>query len=892
MTSEQVFASTPAHSTATASSTIATSTNDSIQSQQLDNNCIKQEKDDHHDITTPVTTNSTTNILKRQIEEQQQYTTNPNADNSATAANSVNGNSSRQNSNLDNTFKDSEENEQPEQHQDKKIKLDKNADGDTTSSKIPPEKEKEEEEEVVVDQNKSTGNIETAPADNSIVKTTNDATDNKEGTLEKKEEEEVKHNNNTSKIETATNANISPNQDKSKEQQEGEKKVQDQEETGDPTNVELEQKLPTVPAPAPPLEPDMNNLPEIPLPPHQAKQALTSIKAVKRLKDAVPFLKPVDIVALNIPFYYNYIKRPMDLGTMEKKLEVKAYATVEQFIADFNLMVDNCIKFNGPGSGIAQMARNIQASFEKHMLHMPSRELPKPKSSVSNTAVGNQKKNSRNGGDDLIVIRRVSGGNNGRPKREIHPPKTKDIYSEDIANTRPKTKKVIQELNFAKQVVKELMSKKYGNINFPFLEPVDAVALNCPDYFDYVKEPMDLGTVQSKLNNNKYETISDVEKDIKLIFHNCYTFNPEGTDVNVMGHRLEEIFNKRWAAKPTRPAGSTSNNATSAISSTGASNYLDGNENGGTDAADNGYESEDIDIDETLITNPAIQYLEQQLIKMKAELQKLKKQELEKIRKERRGAKNLAKNKRSTNGNSGRRKNVTTTSNTNNNSGTGGGSVTKKKNGVIRRRRSKNDNSSLSADRFKTVVTYDMKKIISEKINELSNEKLNAVVEIIKNSSPDHGNTNGDEYELDLDDLDNNTILTIYNSFFTNMNNNNNNNNNNNDTSNSTNSVNGVSHGSTNVNGTDFPKMNSLHSDSSNVDVENSLSPQTMGPKVQRRRRSKLLSEEEQNMQIEKIQKKLEILNNASPQSTASFSHSHDGYSSSSEDVSSESEEE
>ncbi|KAF6069015.1 Bromodomain family protein [Candida albicans] len=76
----------------------------------------------------------------------------------------------------------------------------------------------------------------------------------------------------------------------------------------------------TEPAPKPPQEPDMNNLPENPIPQHQAKFVLNTIKAVKRNREAVPFLHPVDTVKLNVPFYYNYIPRPMDLSTIERKI--------------------------------------------------------------------------------------------------------------------------------------------------------------------------------------------------------------------------------------------------------------------------------------------------------------------------------------------------------------------------------------------------------------------------------------------------------------------------------------------------------------------------------------------------------------------------------------------
>lgn len=586
--------------------------------------------------------------------------------------------------------------------------------------------------------------------------------------------------------------------------------------TESPTEPKPEENM--VPAPAPPQEPDMNNLPQNPMPAHQKKHALTAIKAVKRLKDAKPFLKPVDIVALNIPLYYNYIPRPMDLSTIERKLNVDAYETPEQVTDDFNLMVNNCIKFNGDKSVIAQMARNIQASFEKHMLNMPSKDAPPQ-----------QQKRTKANPDQPVVIRRAPS-QSGRPKREIHPPKTKDIYPYE--SNKPKSKKHQMEMKFCQQVLKELLSKKYSSFNYPFLEPVDPVALNCPTYFDFVKEPMDLGTIQKKLNNWEYQTAEEFEHDVRLVFKNCYAFNPEGTIVNMMGHRLEDVFNSRWADRPVIPDEESA-------------------DEGGE--SDDGYESEEASeeeqIDETQITNPAIQYLEQQLERMKIELQQLKKQELERIRKERRAARGASKSKRR--GKTGTKRKAAGNGKSAASSASSGG-----------KRRKKNP--------LKAVVTYDMKRTISERIGDLPESKLEKAVDIIRKSMPEIGAD--DEVELDIEQLDENTILTLYNTFFRKY-----------DSTN--NGYAGVDDGVLSV--------------SSETDLRHSsLSPNSTKSKG-KRRRSKALSEEEQNNQIQQIKNKLASFNANSPMSPNTLNalahqhhQQHSNESSSEDDMSSESEEE
>ncbi len=49
------------------------------------------------------------------------------------------------------------------------------------------------------------------------------------------------------------------------------------------------------------------------------------------------------------------------------------------------------------------------------------------------------------------------------------------------------------------------------------------------DYYDIIKNPMDLGTVRKNLKINKYKTVEEVVKDIESIWDNCKTYNAEGS---------------------------------------------------------------------------------------------------------------------------------------------------------------------------------------------------------------------------------------------------------------------------------------------------------------------------------------------------------------------------
>lgn len=80
---------------------------------------------------------------------------------------------------------------------------------------------------------------------------------------------------------------------------------------------------------------------------------------------------------------------------------------------------------------------------------------------------------------------------------------------------------------------------KRHSSSWPFATPVDPVASAAPGYFDIIKHPMDLSTIQSKLRMNHYNTPDDVIADIRLMLDNCFTYNPPSNHIYQHGKSLE-----------------------------------------------------------------------------------------------------------------------------------------------------------------------------------------------------------------------------------------------------------------------------------------------------------------------------------------------------------------
>lgn len=94
--------------------------------------------------------------------------------------------------------------------------------------------------------------------------------------------------------------------------------------------------------------------------------------------------------------------------------------------------------------------------------------------------------------------------------------------------TQKLPKNVVDSLKKCKNIIGAL--KKHRSAE-PFIRPVDPSQLKCPDYFEIIKEPMDLGTVEKKLRNNSYTTPSQFFEDVRKIWSNAFTYNPRHSQV-------------------------------------------------------------------------------------------------------------------------------------------------------------------------------------------------------------------------------------------------------------------------------------------------------------------------------------------------------------------------
>lgn len=124
----------------------------------------------------------------------------------------------------------------------------------------------------------------------------------------------------------------------------------------------------------------------------------------------------------------------------------------------------------------------------------------------------------------------------------------------DILSNRPRHS---PHYNTMLHIVEEMQNYTHA---WPFLEPVSIE--DVADYYDIIKDPMDLATLEENVKADAYPTMDDFVKDTQKIFENCKLYNAEDTEYARCAAKLERFFNEklRAATRASAAAAAANNN--------------------------------------------------------------------------------------------------------------------------------------------------------------------------------------------------------------------------------------------------------------------------------------------------------------------------------------------
>ncbi|CAB5207851.1 unnamed protein product [Rhizophagus irregularis] len=112
------------------------------------------------------------------------------------------------------------------------------------------------------------------------------------------------------------------------------------------------------------------------------------------------------------------------------------------------------------------------------------------------------------------------------------------IYKKNTIKKTNTKDNIKPDLLFCYDILYELENDPHA---YPFYKYINS------NYFNVtINQPIDLFTINLKLENNQYLNAEEFKKDIHLMFDNCFISNDDESDIYISGRELEDVFNKLW----------------------------------------------------------------------------------------------------------------------------------------------------------------------------------------------------------------------------------------------------------------------------------------------------------------------------------------------------------
>ncbi|KDO16994.1 hypothetical protein SPRG_17563 [Saprolegnia parasitica CBS 223.65] len=268
----------------------------------------------------------------------------------------------------------------------------------------------------------------------------------------------------------------------------------------------------------------------------EARLAQLALAPPYRLSVALDF---VPAVPESTPDYYVTVANPMDLSLIRSRVEHGYYRQVDALLADVQLILDNCEKYNVETSPIAQNARSLVAAMVSVL--QPLFPLEVAAWQAAHVAFSRAHEQA-----ETLETKRP-------PKRSSSvdgaSPNPKRRCTDDAVIVQKLRLSVAQRQQWLQRLAKgslashlsvlhrAIQAEDAANI---FASPVtDDIA---PGYSVIIPHPMDFGTMQAKLS--LYGSFAAYYEDFMLVCANATVYNEAGSYVHSEAVRMKGALSR------------------------------------------------------------------------------------------------------------------------------------------------------------------------------------------------------------------------------------------------------------------------------------------------------------------------------------------------------------
>ncbi|XP_055040946.2 protein polybromo-1 isoform X4 [Misgurnus anguillicaudatus] len=232
------------------------------------------------------------------------------------------------------------------------------------------------------------------------------------------------------------------------------------------------------------------------------------------------------------PDYYAIIKEPIDLKTIAQRIQMGFYKSVNHMAKDIDLLAKNAKTYNEPGSQVFKDANTIKKIFAQKKMELEHAEPVKTSIRIRNRRFAQ--------GDRLSSITTALQYGSESEEDTILTGSVHYDEGESEAESSLSSMDMSNPIFQMYEAVRGVRNSQGQLLAEPFHQLPSRK--DYPDYFQQISHPISLHQIRSKMRNNEYESVEQIDVDLNRMFENAKRYNVPNSQIYKRVLKLQQIL--------------------------------------------------------------------------------------------------------------------------------------------------------------------------------------------------------------------------------------------------------------------------------------------------------------------------------------------------------------